>query len=81
MLQKSKKMIYKSISLFGGHNWLEPVTPACKAGALPTELCARMVTPRGIEPVTAVKGRCLNRLTKGPLLVAANGFELLTLRV
>ena len=31
--------------------------------------------------VTAVKGRCLNRLTMGPILVAAVGFEPTTCRV
>ena len=31
--------------------------------------------------VTAVKGRCLNRLTTGPYLVAAVGFEPTTPRV
>ena len=30
---------------------------------------------------TAVKGRCLNRLTTGPYMVAAIGFEPMTLRV
>jgi hypothetical protein len=41
--------------------------PACKAGALPTELIALDGDPWGTRtPVTAVKGRCLNRLTKGP---------------
>ena len=41
--------------------------PACKAGALPAELIVHVVTPSGIEPGdTAVKGRCLNRLTNGP---------------
>ena len=64
--------------------------PACKAGALPTELILRRTgcasacvatgrcvfnmpslkngDPYGIRTrVTAVKGRCLNRLTNGPL--------------
>ena len=43
--------------------------PACKAGALPAELILRNMNgdPYGIRTrVTAVKGRCLNRLTKGP---------------
>ena len=31
--------------------------------------------------VTAVKGRCLNRLTTGPYLVAATGLEPVTFRV
>ena len=31
--------------------------------------------------VTAVKGRCLNRLTTGPYMVAAVGFEPTTYRV
>ena len=32
-------------------------------------------------PVTAVKGRCLNRLTNGPYVVAEVGFEPTTCRV
>jgi hypothetical protein len=43
--------------------------PACKAGALPAELILRNINgdPYGIRTrVTAVKGRCLNRLTNGP---------------
>jgi hypothetical protein len=41
--------------------------PACKAGALPAELILRNGDPYGIRTrVTAVKGRCLNRLTNGP---------------
>ena len=40
---------------------------ACKADALPAELILRYGDPYGIRTrVTAVKGRCLNRLTKGP---------------
>ena len=42
---------------------------ACKADALPAELILQYVCgdPYGIRTrVTAVKGRCLNRLTKGP---------------
>ena len=41
---------------------------ACKADALPAELILRINgDPYGIRTrVTAVKGRCLNRLTKGP---------------
>ena len=56
--------------------------PACKADALPTEL-----TPHNGDSyenrtrVTAVKGRCLDRLTKEPNLVAAVGFEPTTCRV
>ncbi len=49
--------------------------PACKAGALPAELILQYSMhlfkngdPYGIRTrVTAVKGRCLNRLTNGPL--------------
>ena len=54
---------------------------ACKADALPAELILHLMEsyfryreknpgdPYGIRTrVTAVKGRCLNRLTKGPLL-------------
>ncbi len=53
--------------------------PACKAGALPAELILRSTgyanaypankdDPYGIRTrVTAVKGRCLNRLTNGPI--------------
>ena len=42
--------------------------PACKAGALPAELIVHEVgDPWGNRtPDTAVKGRCLNRLTNGP---------------
>ena len=41
-----------------------------------------MYDPYGIRTrVTAVKGRCLNRLTKGPIMVAAEGIEPPTLRV
>src|SRR5699024_11046238 len=47
---------------------------ACKASALPAELILQQIKlckngdPYGIRTrVTAVKGRCLNRLTKGPL--------------
>ena len=40
---------------------------ACKADALPAELILHYGDPYGIRTrVTAVKGRCLNRLTKGP---------------
>ena len=40
---------------------------ACKADALPAELILQNGDPYGIRTrVTAVKGRCLNRLTKGP---------------
>ncbi len=40
---------------------------ACKADALPAELILQYGDPYGIRTrVTAVKGRCLNRLTKGP---------------
>jgi hypothetical protein len=42
---------------------------ACKADALPAELILHYIDgdPYGIRTrVTAVKGRCLNRLTKGP---------------
>ncbi len=49
--------------------------PACKAGALPAELILHIIIgdPYGIRTrVTAVKGRCLNRLTNGPL---CNGGE------
>jgi hypothetical protein len=43
--------------------------PACKAGALPAELILQYGDPYGIRTrVTAVKGRCLNRLTNGPIL-------------
>ena len=44
---------------------------ACKADALPAELILHYTygDPYGIRTrVTAVKGRCLNRLTKGPLI-------------
>ncbi len=45
---------------------------ACKADALPAELILHLGIkngdPYGIRTrVTAVKGRCLNRLTKGPI--------------
>jgi hypothetical protein len=43
---------------------------ACKADALPAELILQknLGDPYGIRTrVTAVKGRCLNRLTKGPI--------------
>ena len=41
---------------------------ACKADALPAELILHKIgDPYGIRTrVTAVKGRCLNRLTNGP---------------
>ncbi len=43
--------------------------PACKAGALPAELILQYGDPYGIRTrVTAVKGRCLNHLTKGPYI-------------
>ena len=44
---------------------------ACKADALPAELILHVIgDPYGIRTrVTAVKGRCLNRLTKGPCLI------------
>ena len=48
--------------------------PACKAGALPAELIARNGDPWGNRtPDTAVKGRCLDRLTNGPLNLMRNG--------
>ncbi len=42
---------------------------ACKASALPAELILHIVgDPYGIRTrVTAVKGRCLNHLTNGPI--------------
>ena len=41
--------------------------PACKAGALPAELIVHGGDPSGNRTRdTAVKGRCLNRLTKEP---------------
>ena len=41
--------------------------PACKAGALPAELIVHIGDPSGNRTRdTAVKGRCLNRLTNGP---------------
>ena len=47
---------------------------ACKASALPAELILQQIKlckngdPYGTRTrVTAVKGRCLNRLTKGPI--------------
>ena len=44
--------------------------PACKAGALPAELIARDGDPWGNRtPDTAVKGRCLDRLTNGPFFL------------
>ena len=61
--------------------------PACKAGALPAELILRNLVkcyklfyftngdPYGIRTrVTAVKGRCLNHLTNGPM-AEKEGFE------
>ncbi len=57
---------------------------ACKADALPAELILHNVMicigdPYGIRTrVTAVKGRCLNRLTNGPyrkLMAESKGFE------
>jgi hypothetical protein len=40
---------------------------ACKADALPAELILQLDDPYGIRTRdTAVKGRCLNRLTNGP---------------
>ena len=52
---------------------------ACKADALPAELILQYGDPYGIRTrVTAVKGRCLNRLTKGPninYLTEKEGFE------
>ena len=44
--------------------------PACKAGALPAELIVHIGDPSGNRTRdTAVKGRCLNRLTNGPEMV------------
>jgi hypothetical protein len=55
--------------------------PACKAGALPTELIA-LGDPWGNRtPVNGVKGRCLDRLTKGPYLVGPLGLEPRTYRL
>ena len=54
---------------------------ACKADALPAELILHKYNicigdPYGIRTrVTAVKGRCLNRLTNGPYLKSYNGGE------
>ncbi len=60
---------------------------ACKADALPAELILHLGIkmngdPYGIRTrVTAVKGRCLNHLTKGPsfgiikVLAESKGFE------
>ena len=52
---------------------------ACKADALPAELILHVIhslkngDPYGIRTrVTAVKGRCLNRLTKGPYFYVEN---------
>ena len=44
--------------------------------------CGLNGSPEGNRtPDTAVKGRCLNRLTNGPNVVAAVRFELTTYRV
>ena len=52
---------------------------ACKADALPAELILQYGDPYEIRTrVTAVKGRCLNRLTKGPYvfnMAESKGFE------
>ena len=50
--------------------------PACKAGALPAELIVHIGDPSGNRTRdTAVKGRCLNRLTNGPILAPRVGLE------
>ncbi len=68
---------YKSVALpieLNRHKWWRMTgsnrrPSACKADALPAELILHYGDPYGIRTrVTAVKGRCLNRLTKGPLL-------------
>src|SRR5699024_6613698 len=47
---------------------------ACKASALPAELILRNGDPYGIRTrVTAVKGRCLNHLTNGPICLKDGG--------
>ena len=47
---------------------IEPAI-SCVTGVLTATLRdLKMVTPTGLERVTAVKGRCLNRLTKEPFL-------------
>ena len=55
--------------------------PACKAGALPAELILRSGDPYGIRTrVTAVKGRCLNHLTNGPITGREEGIRTLAPR-
>ena len=49
--------------LTGSNRW----PPACKAGALPAELNLHNDPYGNRTRVTAVKGRCLNRLTNGPI--------------
>ena len=47
--------------------------PACKAGALPAELIVHIGDPSGNRTRdTAVKGRCLNRLTNGPYEIGSS---------
>ena len=50
---------------------IEPPTPCFVAGLSPAELILRSGDPYGIRTrVTAVKGRCLNHLTNGPICMA-----------
>ncbi len=78
--------------LFGGREWTRTIDLLrVKQVISPAELRAHIGDPNGNRTrVTAVKGRCLNRLTIGPWVsdpiigekvVAVSGFEPLTLRV
>jgi hypothetical protein len=80
----SNQLNYQAaIYLSGGHNRARTYDPLLVRQVLSQLSYAPTIgDPTGIRTrVTAVKGRCLNRLTIGPSLVAANGFEPLTLRV
>src|SRR5690606_40424125 len=72
----------KLLSVFHAREWRltdsnrRPL--ACKASALPAELNLQTYDPYGIRTrVAAVKGRCLNHLTKGPVIkmTESKGFE------
>jgi hypothetical protein len=53
-----------------------------KAPQVMFEVLSLFYDPYGIRTrVTAVKGRCLNHLTNGPIEVAAEGIEPTTSRV
>ncbi len=83
--ESASRPIEQSLQAMPSRQWWrqrdsDPRPPACKAGALPTELCPRvlrrgfirMVGLNGLEPLTSrLSGVCSNQLSYKPLSVKA----------